>query len=111
MLFNHCQMMPEPNLKNLAFELRKKQREERRQARKRKENSEVVDLDVMPPTKVKEPLVWVDNPNTEDEKVLRNGDWLNDKLINAGQMLIKESYPQVYGFQMPPLDKPWDLMS
>ena len=43
--------------------------------------------------------MWVDNLNTEDEKVLLNGDWLNDKLINAGQMLIKESYPQVYGFK------------
>ena len=61
-------MMSEPNLKNLAFKLREK-REERRQARKRKETYEVIDLDVMPPTKVKEPLVWVDNLNTEDEKV------------------------------------------
>ena len=99
MLFIHCQMMSKPNLKNLAFKLREKQREERRQARKRKETSEVIDLDVIPPTKVKEPSVWVNNLNTEDEKVLLNGDWLNDKLINAGQMLIKESYPQVYGFQ------------
>ena len=89
----------EPNVKDLAFKVREKQREERRQARKMKGSSELIDLDVMLSPKVKEPSMWVHNLNTEDEKVLLNGEWMNDKLMNDGQMLIKESYPQVCDFQ------------
>ena len=60
----------------------------------------MIDLDLMPSPKIKQPSKWVANLNVEDEKVLlTNGEWLNDKLINAGQILIKECYPHVCGFQ------------
>ena len=37
--------------------------------------------------------MWVDNLLRDDEKVLLNpNEWLTDKLMNAGQSLIKECY-------------------
>ena len=92
-------MISEPNVKELAFKLRGKQQEERRQTRKRKRSSELIDLELMSSPKVKEPSKWIDSLNTEDENVLLTGEWLNDKLINAGQKLIKAYYPNVFGFQ------------
>ena len=35
----------------------------------------------------------------EEEQLLLGGKWLNDKLINAAQCLIKATYPNVNGLQ------------
>lgn len=37
--------------------------------------------------------------NSEDEQILLGGEWLNDKIMNACQELIKSNYPQVLGLQ------------
>ena len=35
----------------------------------------------------------------EDRQCLRKGGWLTDRVINAGQVLLKTDYPQIGGLQ------------
>ena len=95
-------MIPRPtDVKSLAFKLREKQRESEQMAKKGKESSVLIDLEVLPSPKTREePLKWVGNLLRDDEKVLLNpNEWLTDKLMDAGQLLIKECYHQVRGLQ------------
>ena len=60
----------------------------------------VVDLDVVLPNVQTPCSLWVDDLNTDDEKILLRPDaWLNDKLINAGQHLIKQKYSHISSLQ------------
>ena len=81
--------------------LRERQRESKRTAKKTKESSALIDVEALPSRKTREePLKWVDNLLRDDEKVLLNpNEWLTNKLMNAGQSLIKECYHQVRGLQ------------
>ena len=95
-------MIPRPtDVKSLAFKLKEKQRESEQTAKKGKESSVLIDLEVLPSPKTREePLKWVGNLLRDDEKVLLNpNEWLTDKLMDAGQLLIKECYHQVRGLQ------------
>jgi Ulp1 family protease len=66
---------------------------------KRKLNAAApIDLDSLPSPPNKQ-TPWVLNLKRTDEKVLLNGEWLTDTLINAGQMLIKSFYKKTSGFQ------------
>ena len=47
----------------------------------------------------KEPRKWVAGLLFEDKCTLESGGWLNDRLINAGQVLIKKQFSHVSGFQ------------
>ena len=51
-----------------------------------------------PPT-APQPSQWVSNLTVDDEKVLLNGEWLSDILVNAGQKLIQQAHPHVHGLQ------------
>jgi len=41
----------------------------------------------------------VSNLTVDDEKVLLNGEWLSDTLVNTGQKLIQQAHPHVHGLQ------------
>ncbi len=79
-------------------------------ARRNKENEQkgscaaknaVVDLDeVKTPSPEPQQSIWVSTLTTKDEKVLLNGGWLTDSLIDAGQKLIKQAYPSIQGLQV-----------
>lgn len=53
----------------------------------------------MPETKEAAPKAWTEGLSEEDRKVLKTGHWLNDKLVNAAQKLLKQQFPHVPGFQ------------
>ena len=67
-------MIPRPSdVKSLAFKLREKQRESEQTAKKGRESSVLIDLEVLPSRKTREePLKWVGNLLRDDEKVLLN---------------------------------------
>ena len=59
----------------------------------------VIDLDTVTTSASPQPSQWLSSLTTDDEKVLLNGGWLSDLLINAGQRLIQRTYPHVCGLQ------------
>ena len=99
LFINLCQVMSEAiSVKKLAFKSRQNQA-------KTTGCLEVIDIDKISYEIVKEPSMWVDNLNREDERVLLENEWLTDRLINAGQDLIKSCYSQVRGLQNVSLGK------
>lgn len=42
---------------------------------------------------------WVNCLTTADTALVANGQWLNDKLVNASQQLLKHHFPLVNGCQ------------
>ena len=83
-------------MKNLAFKKREKLRSKNRNGN---ENSELINLDSVTVAKTKDPPKWVYNLTIADEKVLLNGEWLNDRIMNACQELIRGKYPNMLGLQ------------
>ena len=73
-------------------------------ARKRKRcesdfEASIVDLDTYKTPSPEPPSHWVSNLTVKDEQVLTHGRWLNDSLVNASQLLIKQAYPHIQGLQ------------
>ncbi len=60
---------------------------------------EVIDLESMHLLKPTKPSKWIGELSTDDEKILLDGHWLNDKLINAAEALIRNHYEHVRGLQ------------
>lgn len=86
-------------MKSIALKQRCAQRnKEKEQKETCAAKNAVIDLDIVK-TPPPEPI-WVSTLTTEDEKVLLNGGWLTDSLINAGQKLIKQAYPGIQGLQV-----------
>ena len=42
---------------------------------------------------------WVEGLSVDDRTILETGGWLNDKLIDVGQNLLKKQFTHVAGFQ------------
>ena len=82
-------------IKDLALKFRKMQR----QAVDLNQRTSIVNLDDIPSPKVKEPMSWTRGLSKDDEEILLRNKWLNDKLVNAGQELIRAVYPNVSGLQ------------
>ena len=79
-----------------------KQRQDVRQKKRLGCNAQklnVIDLAKVSPQTIKQPKQWVSGLTIEDEHTLLTGGWLSDKLINAGQVLIRRHSSQVLGFQ------------
>ena len=90
-------MIPRPSdVKSLAFKLREKQRESEQTAKKGRESSVLIDLEVLPSRKTREePLKWVGNLLRDDEKVLLNpNEWsVADLEIGEGGSKGAQSAP------------------
>ena len=67
--------------------------------------AKLINLDEIPsPTpKVKKPIPWMRGLSKDDEKILLQNGWLNDKIVNVGQQLIQARFPNVSGLQDPSL--------
>lgn len=59
----------------------------------------VIDVDTVPSPLLATVQPWVSNLTVDDKVALLNGQWLNDRIINAGQQLIQTTYPHVDGLQ------------
>ena len=42
---------------------------------------------------------WVPGLTTEDKKMITSGGWLSDEIVDAGQKLLKSTYPHIQGLQ------------
>ncbi|KAL5506654.1 hypothetical protein EMCRGX_G008365 [Ephydatia muelleri] len=42
---------------------------------------------------------WVPGLTTEDKKMITSGMWLSDQIVDAGQKLLKSTYPNIQGLQ------------
>ena len=42
---------------------------------------------------------WVPGLTTEDKKMVTSGGWLSDEIVDAGQKLLKSTYPHILGFK------------
>ncbi|KAL5493490.1 hypothetical protein EMCRGX_G014680 [Ephydatia muelleri] len=42
---------------------------------------------------------WVPGLTTEDKKMITSGGWLSDEIVDAGQKLLKSTYPNIQGLQ------------
>ncbi|KAL5506623.1 hypothetical protein EMCRGX_G008309 [Ephydatia muelleri] len=42
---------------------------------------------------------WVPGLTTEDKKMITSGMWLSDQIVDAGQKLLKSTYPHIQGLQ------------
>ena len=70
-----------------------------------KQNSKKISVPCRPAIKVESyiPLAqdevqhWVPGLTTEDKKMITSGRWLNDQIVDAGQKLLKSTYPNKQG--------------
>ncbi len=74
-------------------------RQEKRKATSNTSAAVCADLDIMSSPEPKKQCLWVAGLNFEHERILLSDAWLDDKLVNAGQTLIKARFPNIHGFQ------------
>ena len=86
-------------MKKLALKKRKMMREKNDNSTEEGSKPQVIDLDSVHSLEPTKQSMWVGELSIEDEKILVEGHWLNDKLINAGQALIRNHYKHVRGLQ------------
>ena len=64
--------------------------------------TEIIELtaeDTLPATERTGPRLWLVGLNEDDKKILETNGWLNDRLVNAAQDLLKVQFSNVPGFQ------------
>ena len=59
-------------------------------SKKQSANDQIINIDALPDT-IRSEHNWVRGLSTVDEQILLSGEWLNDNLVNAAQVLIAES--------------------
>eukprot|EP00731_Ephydatia_muelleri_P019971 Em0012g796a len=67
-----------------------------------RQNSKKMTVPCRPAIKVESyvPLQhWVPGLTTEDKKMITSGGWISDEIVNAGQKLLKSTYPNIQGLQ------------
>ena len=74
------------------------QRREKRKAASDISPAVCVDLDIVSSPEPKKQRLWVAGLNFEHERILLSNAWLDDKLINSGQTLLKLPLHHDYTF-------------
>ena len=82
--------------KALSQKLREKSRLQK--SKKQSANDQIINIDALPDT-IRSEHNWVRGLSIVDEQILLSGEWLNDNLVNAAQVLIAESFPHSNGLQ------------
>ena len=87
-------------MKKLSLKARCKKREKQVIHPSSLKPAEVIDVDEVKLHNPEDPPIWVNDLTRKDEEVLlQSNGWLNDKIINAAQGLIKAAHPHVIGLQ------------
>ena len=84
-------------VKALARAQREEKQMQQRQEIAKKGPPVHIDLSEVPSFQY--PSKWIDDLTRHEENILLTNEWLNDRLIDAGQKLIKECYQEVCGLQ------------